>query len=109
MRIAIALFDGVEELDFAGPWEVLTFWAREVAAPGSSVVTVASTLEPVTAAKGLRVLPDTTWAQLGAIDVDLGHRPRGTAPDIGRRPAAETAPFLCCAPRDRSAGPRGTC
>jgi transcriptional regulator GlxA family with amidase domain len=69
MRIAIALFDEVEELDFAGPWEVLTYWAREVAAPGSSVLTVAATLEPVRAAKGLRVLPDTTWNQLGAIDV----------------------------------------
>ena len=31
MRIAIAVFPGVEELDFAGPWEVLSFWARSVA------------------------------------------------------------------------------
>jgi transcriptional regulator GlxA family with amidase domain len=69
MRIAIALFDEVEELDFVGPWEVLTYWAREVAAPGVSVVTVASALAPITAAKGLRVLPDTTWAELGPVDV----------------------------------------
>jgi putative intracellular protease/amidase len=27
MRIAIALFDGAEELDWAGPWEVLSSWA----------------------------------------------------------------------------------
>src|SRR5437764_1369623 len=26
MRIAIAVFDGAEELDFAGPWEVLAAW-----------------------------------------------------------------------------------
>ena len=26
--IAIALWDGVEELDFAGPYEVLTAWSR---------------------------------------------------------------------------------
>jgi transcriptional regulator GlxA family with amidase domain len=69
MRIAIALFPDVEELDFAGPWEVLTHWALNVAATGSSVVTVASSLAPVRAAKGLRVLPDTTWTELGAIDV----------------------------------------
>jgi len=25
VQIAIALFDGVEELDFAGPWEVLSY------------------------------------------------------------------------------------
>ena len=29
MRIAIVVFDGAEELDFAGPWEVLAYWARE--------------------------------------------------------------------------------
>ncbi len=52
MRIAIALFDGVEELDFAGPWEVLAYWARELAAD-AEVFTVAASLGPVTAAKGL--------------------------------------------------------
>src|SRR5919197_260060 len=26
MRIAIAIFEGAEELDFVGPWEVLTAW-----------------------------------------------------------------------------------
>jgi transcriptional regulator GlxA family with amidase domain len=80
MRIAIALFEGVEELDFAGPWEVLSFWSREVAAPGSSVVTVAASLEPVTAAKGLRVLPDTTWNELGPIDVLVFPGGWGTRP-----------------------------
>jgi hypothetical protein len=55
MRMAIALFDGVEELDFAGPWEVLGYWAREVAAD-AEVFTVAASLDPVTAAKGLRAL-----------------------------------------------------
>ena len=25
-RIAVAVFEGAEELDFAGPWEVLTAW-----------------------------------------------------------------------------------
>ena len=31
--IAIALWDGVEELDFAGPYEVLTAWARQSERP----------------------------------------------------------------------------
>jgi len=69
MRIAIALFDGAEELDFAGPWEVLAYWAREVARAEVEVVTVAATLDPITAAKGLRVLPDHTWDDVGVIDV----------------------------------------
>ena len=27
--IGIALFDGAEELDWAGPWEVLAAWAEQ--------------------------------------------------------------------------------
>src|SRR6266567_9114883 len=69
MRIAIALFPDVEELDFAGPWEVLAYWAREVARGEVEVFTVADSLEPVTAAKGLRVLPDRTWAEVDGLDV----------------------------------------
>jgi transcriptional regulator GlxA family with amidase domain len=77
MRIAIALFDGVEELDFAGPWEVLAYWAREVAAD-AEVFTVAKSLDPVTAAKGLRVLPDRTWDDAGQIDVVIMPGGRGS-------------------------------
>jgi len=69
MRIAIALFEDAEELDFAGPWEVLSYWAREVAQADVEVFTVADSLAPVRAAKGLRVLPDRTWDDPGQIDV----------------------------------------
>jgi transcriptional regulator GlxA family with amidase domain len=85
MRIAIALFDGAEELDFAGPWEVLAYWAREVAQAEVEVVTVATTLDPVRAAKGMRVLPDHTLHDAGPIDVFVMPGGRGTrallAPD----------------------------
>jgi transcriptional regulator GlxA family with amidase domain len=71
MRIGIVLFDGAEELDWAGPWEVLAAWARIFPDDGVEVFTVASTTEPVTCAKGLRVLPDRTWAATGRLDVVL--------------------------------------
>jgi len=29
-RIAMGLFDGVEELDAVGPWEVLSFWTAVI-------------------------------------------------------------------------------
>ncbi|HJQ41762.1 MAG TPA: DJ-1/PfpI family protein [Jatrophihabitantaceae bacterium] len=70
-RIAIALFPDVEELDFAGPWEVLSYWAREVAPPGWDVVTVAATTDPIRAAKGLRVVPDHTLHDVGPLAVFL--------------------------------------
>ncbi len=69
MRIAIALFEDCEELDWAGPWEVLAFWAQSFPDDGVEVLTVADSLQPVRCAKGLRVLPDASWQELGTIDV----------------------------------------
>jgi transcriptional regulator GlxA family with amidase domain len=83
MRIAIALFDGAEELDFAGPWEVLGHWAREVAQAEVEVVTVAASLDPIRAAKGLRVLPDHTMHEAGPIDVFVMPGGRGTRKLLG--------------------------
>lgn len=81
--IAIALFDDAEELDWAGPWEVLRAWQLQFD-DDVSVFTVADTLEPVTCAKGLRVIADHTWDDLpGPIDVLLWPGGRGTRPQLG--------------------------
>lgn len=68
--IAIWIWNGVEELDFAGPYEVLTAWAR-----GSerdiTVRTVAATADSITCSHGLRVIPDVAWADLGRVDLFL--------------------------------------
>jgi transcriptional regulator GlxA family with amidase domain len=69
MRIGIALFEDAEELDFAGPWEVLAAWAQQFPDDGVEVFTIAESLEPVRCAKGLRVLPDRTWETAGQLDV----------------------------------------
>jgi transcriptional regulator GlxA family with amidase domain len=68
-RIAVALFDGAEELDWAGPWEVLSAWAQQWPDDGVEVFTVARADGVVTSAKGLRVVPDRTWDDAGEIDV----------------------------------------
>ena len=89
--IAILLFDGVEELDWAGPWEVLTMWAALSRRGGGPEVTVrlhGRTTEPVTCAKGARVLPDGTWDEVEAPDVVIVPGGRGT------RPLVEDAPLL---------------
>ena len=67
--IAIVLFEGVEELDFAGPWEVLAAWATQYADDGVSVFTVADSTDLVQCAKGLKVAPDHTWGTAPAADV----------------------------------------
>ncbi|HEY2353370.1 MAG TPA: DJ-1/PfpI family protein [Gaiellaceae bacterium] len=73
-RIAIALWDGVEELDFAGPYEVLAAWARGSERP-VTVTAVSRSTEPVTCSHGLRIIPDTSFDELG--DVDLFVNPGG--------------------------------
>src|SRR5262249_14062061 len=79
-RIGIFLFDGAEELDWAGPWEVLAAWSRMWPDDGVEVFTVADGDGPVTCAKGLRVLPDHTWETAPAADVLLVPGGFGTRP-----------------------------
>ena len=67
-RIAIGVWNGVEELDFAGPYEVLTSWSRK-SEREISVRLVAESTEPVTCSHGLRVLPDVSWVEVGALDL----------------------------------------
>jgi transcriptional regulator GlxA family with amidase domain len=68
--IGIWLWDGVEELDFAGPYEVLTAWARS-SERDITVRTVAESTQPVTCSHGLRVLPDVAWSDVGRLDLFL--------------------------------------
>jgi transcriptional regulator GlxA family with amidase domain len=79
VRIGILLFEGAEELDWAGPWEVLTAWAsrRDLDVP-VEVVTLAASTEPVRCAKGLRVLPDRTVDEAGKLDVVVVPGGQGT-------------------------------
>jgi transcriptional regulator GlxA family with amidase domain len=81
-RIGIALFDGAEELDWAGPWEVLAAWAKQWPDDGVEVFTVAQNGDPVTCAKGLRVLADRTWFDAGKLDVLVYPGGRGTRREL---------------------------
>jgi transcriptional regulator GlxA family with amidase domain len=69
MRIGVYLFEGAEELDWAGPWEVLAVWAAEWPGDGVEVVTVAHDDGPLRCANGLRVLADHTFATAPQLDV----------------------------------------
>jgi len=71
-RIAIWVWNGVEELDFAGPYEVLTAWARLARDERDiTVQLVAESTEPITCSHGLRVIPDVALADLGPVDLFL--------------------------------------
>ena len=81
--IAIGIWDGVEELDFVGPYEVLTAWSGYANGDGIRVLTVAERAGEIRCAHGLRVVPDATWDDVGDVDVVLlpGGNTRGLVGD----------------------------
>lgn len=81
--IGIFLFDGVEELDWAGPWEVLAFWARSWPEDEVSVVTIGRDESTIECAKGMRVLTDHTWEDAPDLDVLVYPGGRGTRAQVG--------------------------
>jgi transcriptional regulator GlxA family with amidase domain len=66
--VSILLFDGAEELDFAGPWEVFAYLAATE--PGlCSARTVSETGGTIRCARGLRVMADHTYADAPPADI----------------------------------------
>lgn len=63
----ILLFDGAEELDFAGPYEVFAA-ANEIRGEGRTL-TLSAGGQPIRGAKGLRVLPDHALDDAPRLDV----------------------------------------
>jgi transcriptional regulator GlxA family with amidase domain len=81
MKIGIALFPGAEELDWAGPWEVLAYWADRWP-DEAEVFSVAPTLDPIRCARGLRILPDREWRMAPLIDVLIYPGGRGARAEM---------------------------
>lgn len=68
ITIGIIIFPQVEELDFVGPYEVLSY-INKIRSGSTSVILVAENPEPVAAFNGLRVLPDATLAACPPLDI----------------------------------------
>ena len=84
LSIGIVLFDGAEELDWAGPWEVLSYWSKSHPEDGVEVFTVArDNSRPIECAKGLKVLADHSWDSAPQIDVLVYPGGNGTRAQLG--------------------------
>jgi transcriptional regulator GlxA family with amidase domain len=77
----VLVFDGAEELDFAGPWEVFTT-SSMLRDEADSAFLIAQRPEPVRCAKGLRVLPDYGLDDHPAVDVLLVPGGQGTRREV---------------------------
>ena len=90
LNVGIFIFDGVEVLDFAGPFEV---FSRTRLVPGSEsrrsedsapfqVFTVAKTTDAITATGGLQVVSAHSWDSAPVIDILVIPGGFGTRPLI---------------------------
>jgi transcriptional regulator GlxA family with amidase domain len=79
-HIGIFLFDGVEELDAVGPWEVLAHWTQEHPEDGWNASTFSWDGRPVTGAKGLRLGTHYSRQEVPALDVLIYPGGPGTRP-----------------------------
>lgn len=78
----LLIFDGAEELDFTGPWEVFTA-SGMLRGEGDTAVLLAERPGPVRCAKGMRVLPDHTLDNHPPLDVLLVPGGQGTRREVG--------------------------
>ncbi len=81
-QIGIVLFDGVEELDAIGPWEVLAFWTVTCPQDGYAVLCLSADGGPVRCAKGLTVLAHHSFADAPPLDVLVHPGGQGVRPQL---------------------------
>jgi transcriptional regulator GlxA family with amidase domain len=86
--IGILLFGDMEELDFAGPYEVFGMFARHFDRDWQ-LVTVAQTREPVRGALGLRVVPDHAFDDCPPLAVLVVPGGFGTRREVDNRALIE--------------------
>jgi len=77
----LLIFDGAEELDFAGPWEVFTA-SSMLRDDADTAVLIAERTGPVRCNKGMRVLPDHALDDHPALDVLLVPGGQGTRREV---------------------------
>ena len=81
MNFSILVFNQVEELDFVGPWEMLTMWKKNANGPENCLI-VGQSLEPTICAKGLSINPHASFATCPPLDYLLVPGGQGTRQEV---------------------------
>lgn len=84
-QIGILLFDGVEELDAVGPWEVLSSWTQQHPGDGWNVFCLSPEGRPVRSAKTLVLGAHHSMADAPPMDVLVHPGGPGTRPMLRDR------------------------
>ena len=81
MNFGMLVFPGVEELDFIGPWEMLTMWSKNCGGPLHNRI-IAQSYAPLTCAKGLSLNPHVAFADCPPLDYLLVPGGIGTRTEV---------------------------
>jgi transcriptional regulator GlxA family with amidase domain len=84
----LLIFDGAEELDFAGPWEVFTT-SSMLRSGADTVMLLAESPGAVRCNKGMRVVPDHTLDDHPPVDVLLVPGGQGTRREVSNAALTE--------------------
>lgn len=84
MKFGILVFNQVEELDFVGPWEMVTMWSAIAGGPEQCLI-VAESARPIACAKGLSVVPHVDFANCPELDYLLVPGGQGTRTEVSNR------------------------
>ncbi|MBP2636797.1 MAG: inhA [Firmicutes bacterium] len=68
VTISILIFPQVEELDFVGPFEVLSY-VNKIQPNSTKVLLIAETVNPVRAFNGMRIIPDAPLQDCPTLDI----------------------------------------
>ena len=68
LTVGVLLFPQVEELDFVGPFEVLSY-INKIKPESTKVLLIAESAEPVEAYNGMKVIPDMTMENCPQLDI----------------------------------------
>lgn len=63
LQIGLLVFDNITQLDMTGPYEVFIKY------PDASVHLISHSLNPITAAGGMKIIPGTTYANCPQLDI----------------------------------------
>lgn len=88
MNFGVLIFPDAEELDFVGPWEMLTMWRQLAGGPGNCVI-VAQEKAPVVCAKGLSVNPHESFCSCPELDYLLIPGGQGTRAEVSNQALLE--------------------
>lgn len=81
MNAGVLVFRNAEELDFAGPWEMLNLWARIAGGPERCLI-VAESADPVVCANGLSINPHVSFGKCPKLDLLLVPGGQGTREQV---------------------------